>query len=692
MFKRGLIRVSAGFLLLGVWGSEAVGLRAAGAERLIPVEQVGTVPTVFEGEAGPDRSYTWWFPKGVKVWTLPHSGGLRVDTSDARQVAVLKERRSYGLKELPLVGARYEGRTLAVFVPWPHYAAFVVGERCGIRFEFPTDRNQATPCRIVAQWTDEGTVALAQAFRTWRASAADIGGLPRPRSLRAKAKALPKVTQLYGAPHIYLWGPAGFSRHDVERRRWVAVARQIQAARLSSVTGRLRATFTDEAQGALKELAQADWPMNYLTVAVAGAIDRGLTQISLVGAGGTDLRERVARNRKALASELGSGVRPVEEWGDGLSLPLMNALDAAGIENAVLTLSDLYEPAVRPDVVAHAESLGYLVGPYDSYHSVHSPDAGPDDTWVTAQFDRKAFESGRVVKESGRRQGGFKGRGFHFSPEAAWPYVQERVGRLMGRNGYTSWFIDCDATGECFDDYSPHHPATQVDDMRWRRDRLRWLEGKWNVLVGSEGGSILFADVIHFGHGVHTPYIGHLAPEFRDRKSPHYLGRHWPPDSPEQSFKAVALPKKLKSPYFDPTLRVPLYQAVLGDELVATHHWSFDSLKLSDVAATRALLEILYGVPPMYHLNRETWATRRETVLKHVGFWGALHRVIAPLAMVGFEVLSQDRQVQRTQYGTGKQVVTVTVNFGSQTWNGLPGRSARVTGVASLQGRTYTAN
>ena len=81
-----------------------------------------------------------------------------------------------------------------------------------------------------------------------------------------------------------------------------------------------------------------------------------------------------------------------------------------------------------------------------------------------------------MIKEAGRRQGGFKGRGFHLAPQAAWPYVRRRVDGILANNSYSAWFVDCDATAECFDDYTPGRPATRVDDMRFRRDRLRWLE------------------------------------------------------------------------------------------------------------------------------------------------------------------------------------------------------------------------
>ncbi|MCS1408862.1 MAG: hypothetical protein M2R45_02039 [Verrucomicrobia subdivision 3 bacterium] len=75
---------------------------------------------------------------------------------------------------------------------------------------------------------------------------------------------------------------------------------------------------------------------------------------------------------------LGRFLRLASSWGDGLSIPLLNGLSEAGGENAVLLLSDLYSKSVRPDVVTRVAELGFLIGLYDSYHSVHSSDASPD--------------------------------------------------------------------------------------------------------------------------------------------------------------------------------------------------------------------------------------------------------------------------------------------------------------------------
>jgi hypothetical protein len=69
----------------------------------------------------------------------------------------------------------------------------------------------------------------------------------------------------------------------------------------------------------------------------------------------------------------------------------------------------------------------------------------------------------------------------------------------------------------------------------------------------------------------------------------------------------VVLKPKYQKFFFDPRYRLPLHQTVFHDSVIATHHWSAASLKFTDQVQTNELLELLYNVPPMYHLNRAEW-------------------------------------------------------------------------------------
>jgi hypothetical protein len=682
----------AGVFLLVLSGPARLSAQTSPLERTLAWAEITEQPVSFSADIGASGEFTWWLPAGADEYILPLAAGVAVDPQRADLMHWLRQGSPWPLTELPVVALRDGERTLVVIVPWPHYASLIVTNRMGIRFSFPRDRHQATPCEIVALRRGAAPLEAARAFREWRRTATNTGAIPRPRPLRNKIAGLSPVSRLLGAPHFYLWGPALFCRHDVPATQWTAFARALRDAPTNHFGSALTQQFTADERRALHELAAAPRALNYLTTPVAGAINRALSERDLLNFNaGLPAAEVIQRNQQALAAAFEDFVQPPESWGDGLSMSLLNSLHEAGIDRALLVLSDLCSRQLRPDAVARAAQLGYLLGPYDSYHSVHSPMANPASTWETAQFDTAAYEQGRIINAAGTGSPGFKQRGYHFSPQAAWPWVQRRVTSILRQVPYSAWFVDCDATAEGFDDYSPAHPATRVDDGWERRHRLAWLETAHRLVVGSEGGSVLFADVIHFGHGIQTPYLGHLDPAMSDPQSPHFPGRYWPPDGPDHFFRTVPPPPALKVPYFDPTVRIPFYQAALHDELVTTHHWSFDSLKFSEVETIRELLDILYVVPPLYHLNRATWPQRRDRILKHLAFWGPLHRALATAPLTEFAYLSPDRRVQRTTFLTPNGEVTITVNFSRETHVHGPPYSATVRGALTLPQSVYRA-
>lgn len=676
------------FLLL--WASDA---------RADPIDLVpagDAAPRTLTGELDEHGQATWWLPHGADAYVLPITAGIRVDADDQAMQRWLLEHAPFHLLELPAFGAEYGGQTLTVIVPWPHYAELVVDEddagrfRVGVRFTFPEGRRDATPCEIVAVQQPASELAVAHAFRAWRATAEDLGSIPPPISLTEKAAANPHIARLFGAPHFYLWGPGLFSRHDVKRRAWVGFAQALCEAPADSAIGRMAAGMSEAQRAALQELAAADWPMDYLTREIAGGIEAALLDPGWLDQPADRPRlDVIAANRAALVAAFPDMLHPAESWGDALSLPLLTAVHGAGVDRALLLLSDLYPDAPRPDVAHAAEELGYLLGRYDSYHSVHSPDAGPDATWATAQFDEAAYRVGRILNADGSGHAGFKGRGFHLSPSYAMPYVEQRVNGILGEMPQTAWFLDCDAAYEYFDDYHPDHPATRVQDVHARRNRARWLLDEHRLVLGSEGGCVLFSDLIAFGQGVHTPYIAHLDPAFRDPESPGFLGRHWPPDAPTLNFEPTDAPDAVLSPFFDPAVRIPLYRAALGDQLVTTHHWSFDSLKLHNVAATRGLLELLYLAAPTYHISRGALPDRIGPIARHVAFWSPLHSAWADSALTDFTCLTDDRLVQQTRFSHGEDALTITANFDKAPRAGLPARSVTVRDAGDGSVTTY---
>jgi hypothetical protein len=352
------------------------------------------------------------------------------------------------------------------------------------------------------------------------------------------------------------------------------------------------------------------------------------------------------------------GAAHIYLWGDGLSGKMIQKLHDAGLDRLWLGSGSWSGLTDDPSLIGKAISCGYLIGPYDSFHSIHSPKEA--DTWETAQFDEQLYENGPVVLEDGTKKTGFKHKGFILSPLAARPAVETRVARLMSKFHCNSWFVDCDATGEVFDDYSPLHPATQAEDMNARLSRLGWIRDTFKVVIGSEGGSSYAAGTIHFAHGMMTPVIGWGDPDLTTRSSPYYLGGYYPPEHPAVFFKQVPMKQQYRHIYTDPRSRLPLYQTVFHDSVVTTHQWGYGSLKFTDDDHARELLELLYSVPPLYHLNLAEWFKRQKLIKEHYDFFSPLHRKSALMPMTDFSWLTPDHLVQRTVFGNRLEM---TANF-----------------------------
>ena len=103
--------------------------------------------------------------------------------------------------------------------------------------------------------------------------------------------------------------------------------------------------------------------------------------------------------------------------------------------------------------------------------------------------------------------------------------------------------------------------------------------------------------------------------------------------------------------HFDPRFRLPLYDAVFHDSVIATHQWGTHSLKFTGQVVTNTLLEMLYQVPPLYHMNLREFPKHRDRMVAHHGFFSPLHRETALMPLTDFQWLTEDRLVQRTVFG-----------------------------------------
>jgi len=560
---------------------------------------------------------------------------------------------------------------------------------------------------------NESPVEPAMQFRMWLFEQGRFVGM------KEKMKKVPNVARLLGAAHVYLWGDAPFSRHDIPGAKWrpfcTKLVEQARAAG-TSPGKRTKQLMTPEHWAEVVEIAGAQWPSQYLKSQVANELSRLLAikdfydeaswrdvtlpdeAVELL-ANGRDALSRAdlcRMNSLVLHAAFEQFMLQPGQWGDGVSIKMLNRFKENGFDRMRLCIEGWEGIEKRPAVAEQANRMGYLFGTYDSYHSIHDPSArGTDSTWATGQFDRELFETGPIVRRDGEKRGGFKGAGFKLSPIAARPYVEKRVRENMKNVPYSYYFVDCDAYGEVYDDYSPLHTASQADDVRARIDRLAWIRDTFGLVIGSEGGSSYAAGVIHVAEGMFGPVFGWDDPDLRDRNSDYYLGQYYPPDGPKVFVKQVPMKEQYRYFYYDPRFRLPLYEIVFHDSVVTTHQWANGSLKYSNVLDTVALTELLYMVPPLYHINLDEFDRHREIMKRHYEFFSPLHRKVGFAQMTDFNWLSADRMLQRAVFDDRVELVA---NFSQESRRykefEIPARSvlAKWTEDGKVKTMTFTPN
>ncbi len=116
-------------------------------------------------------------------------------------------------------------------------------------------------------------------------------------------------------------------------------------------------------------------------------------------------------------------------------------------------------------------------------------------------------------------------------------------------------------------------------------------------------------------------------------------------------------------------------------------------MKFLDGQTTMALLEQLYNVPPLYHLDLEEFETYGKHMREHFRFFSPLHRRLVFEPLIAFEWLTEDRLVQRTVFG-GDDRVELFANFRNTPFVSgemvLPARSISLRGTDGTLSATYT--
>jgi hypothetical protein len=494
----------------------------------------------------------------------------------------------------------------------------------------------------------DGLLAGAQRYRQWLQ---DEG---RFESMASKIAATPDTEKLLGASHIYLWSGGLLAAKDVTDwdalRHTLSGQGKLPGALLKHFDKEARATLTGKLDNYRKSvLVRA---LNEALLAQARATwQTGQPDAEHLAAGYGSLRDEVATVfGKALQSD-------PAQWGDGLSIATMEGLRAAGLTRLWIGLGEGWEPGLwHPEAVRGGIHAGYLMAPYDSYETALKPDGNPD--WATAHLGNDAYERCGIIREDGSARSGFLDQGHYTDTRCVTPGLKRRIAAIKRYAGFNSWFLDAYATGMVFESYRPKATLSFTQHARDNMAAMAWVARQMKAPVGSEGGNATTAGGLAFAHGMQTPVIGWNDPDIgqSQRKNPasrYFMGTYYPPEQPSFFFKTVPTKSLYQHVHFAPQTRLPLYQAVFHDSIVTTHHWHTDNFKLGNVRRENELAQLLYNVPPLYHLSAGTLKQRLPLIRRMDTFFRPIHQRLATQALTDFRWLSDDRLLQETRFADG---------------------------------------
>ena len=319
-----------------------------------------------------------------------------------------------------------------------------------------------------------------------------------------------------------------------------------------------------------------------------------------------------------------------------------------------------------------------MIAPYDSYETALTITENAD--WTTAHLGSRANRLCAIELKTGLLKSGFQQSGHYTDPRCVRSLLEARVKAVQAKAGFNSWFLDAYATGMLFDSYRAGATMTQAQNAEGNIDASRWLNETLKLPTGSEDGNATTAQGVLFAHGMQTPVIGWGDIDMtKTPASPYFLGNWFPNEQPKVFFKTVPLKEPFRTIHFAPKTRLPLYQTVFHGSVITTHHWLFDNLKLSNVLAENELTQLLYNVPPLYHLSAATLKQRLPIIARQDAFFRPLHERLATQAMTDFRWLTEDRLVQQTTFTDGTRLMA---NFDDRE---------REVGGQSLAGQSVSA-
>jgi hypothetical protein len=342
---------------------------------------------------------------------------------------------------------------------------------------------------------------------------------------------------------------------------------------------------------------------------------------------------------------------------------IRGAPDFWGIDPGIAT--DLRRYGVRhaivndgwpAEVMERVKGLGYLVSRYDNYEDMlpgpreeYGKGPIPDDVMLNADGTRM------TAWQSWDKKTQWMKRCSVLYPEAA----RAQVPKDLAEHPYNARFIDVTTACGLRECYDPAHPCTFAQDREARQKLAAYVSGELKLVLGGEHGQWWGVPYYDYWEGMQSGnfyswpagYVGESLPKTRadigDRYLTYGIGNQ---------------------------RRVPLWQLVFGDCVLATWYWGDSTGHLysaaPDLDERKDCLNLLYGTVPLFWTSqpysfRWTDPNLRLRLLQSYYVTCPVQEQTGWSEMTDYRFLTADRAVHQSRFANG---IAVTANFGEKPW------------------------
>jgi len=316
------------------------------------------------------------------------------------------------------------------------------------------------------------------------------------------------------------------------------------------------------------------------------------------------------------------------------------------------------------DVIKTMNNMdGILTSRYDIYQDLMDPQIvkeklrGQHPDWTQAAWPEDLMLDGNGDWRKGWRVKGKDGEMYPcgvLCDKQALKYARQRVPEELKTHPYRCRFIDTTTASPWRECYHPDHPMTHSESRHWKMQLLRFMSEEMKLVTGSETGHDAAVPYVHYFEGMLS------------------LGPYRVPDAGRNMVKPLdEVPQHVARFQVGQKYRLPLWELVYHDCVVAQWYWGDYNNKLPAIWDKRDLFNILYGTPPMFMFNNKIWKENKDRFVKSYKDICPVARAVGYSEMTDHRFLTDNRDVQQTTFASG---IKITVNFGEKAYSLFDGK------------------